>query len=135
MYSIGTAVWKLDDPGVLRAERQERQAAAAEAVRKKMTAALDKKLKELDKYTKLAALPDPQAALSDKYSKFDAATGVPTHDKDGNALEGKVRGADNRQQSGLAFVSPKPLVCANQVHHVANNMWLLYKCCTQHAGC
>jgi hypothetical protein len=26
-----------------------------------------------------------------RYSKFDAATGVPTHDKDGQALEGKVR--------------------------------------------
>ncbi len=32
-----------------------------------------------------------QEALSDKYSKFDETTGEPTHDKDGAALDGKVR--------------------------------------------
>ena len=32
-----------------------------------------------------------QEALSDKYSKFDEATGEPTHDKEGTALDGKVR--------------------------------------------
>lgn len=32
----------------------------------------------------------PQEALADKYSKFDEASGEPTHDKEGNALEGKV---------------------------------------------
>lgn len=33
----------------------------------------------------------PQAQLADKYSRFDAETGDPTHDKDGAELEGKVR--------------------------------------------
>ncbi|PNH12085.1 Cysteine--tRNA ligase, cytoplasmic [Tetrabaena socialis] len=31
-------------------------------------------------------------ALSDKYSQFDAASGEPTHDKEGKPLEGKVGG-------------------------------------------
>jgi hypothetical protein len=37
-------VWKLDDPAVLAAERAERQAAAAEAARRKVSNALDKKV-------------------------------------------------------------------------------------------
>lgn len=32
----------------------------------------------------------PQEALADKYSKFDPASGEPTHDKEGQALEGKA---------------------------------------------
>jgi hypothetical protein len=47
--------------------------------------------KELDKLQKLAALPSEQEALSDRYSKFDEA-GEPTHDKEGQPLEGKVSG-------------------------------------------
>eukprot|EP00879_Flechtneria_rotunda_P016738 GHRR01017519.1.p1 GENE.GHRR01017519.1~~GHRR01017519.1.p1 ORF type:complete len:787 (+),score=316.08 GHRR01017519.1:800-3160(+) len=86
----GTAIWKLDDPAVLAAERQERLAAAAEAARKKVANALDKKAKELEKLEKLAALPDEREALTDKYSQFDQATGEPTHGKDGQLLEGKV---------------------------------------------
>jgi hypothetical protein len=38
------AIWKLDDPAVLAAERAERQAAAAEAARRKVLNALDKKV-------------------------------------------------------------------------------------------
>jgi cysteinyl-tRNA synthetase len=47
--------------------------------------------KEKEKYEKLLALPSVEQSLSDRYSKFDAVTGYPTHDKDGNELEGKVR--------------------------------------------
>jgi hypothetical protein len=43
MFS-GKAIWKLDDPAVLAAERAERQAAAAEAARRKLANALDKKV-------------------------------------------------------------------------------------------
>jgi hypothetical protein len=42
--SAGKAIWKLDDPAVLAAERAERQAAAAEAARRKLANALDKKV-------------------------------------------------------------------------------------------
>ena len=77
---------------MLAAEREERRAAAAEAARKKLQNLVDKKEKELDKYSKLAALPSVREALADKYSKFDEATDEPTHDKEGAALEGKVRG-------------------------------------------
>jgi hypothetical protein len=68
-------VWKLDDPEVLRAEQAARAQAAAEAARKKLSGAADRKAKELDKLVKLAELPSPQAALADKY-KFDAAGGL-----------------------------------------------------------
>eukprot|EP00878_Enallax_costatus_P002111 GHUV01002279.1.p1 GENE.GHUV01002279.1~~GHUV01002279.1.p1 ORF type:complete len:785 (+),score=272.34 GHUV01002279.1:146-2500(+) len=87
----GTAVWKLDDPAVLAAERAEKLAAAAEAARKKLTNALDKKAKELEKLQKLAALPSEQEALADKYSQFDAETGEPTHDKEGQPLDDKAK--------------------------------------------
>lgn len=54
--------------------------------------ALPAQAKELEKLQKLAALPSEQEALSDRYSRFDEATGEPTHDKDGQPLEGKVGG-------------------------------------------
>jgi hypothetical protein len=43
-HVAGKAIWKLDDPAVLAAERAERQAAAAEAARRKLANALDKKV-------------------------------------------------------------------------------------------
>jgi hypothetical protein len=46
-------------------------------------------VKELEKLQKLAALPSEREALADRYSAFDEA-GEPTHDKDGQLLEGKV---------------------------------------------
>lgn len=42
--AVGKAAWKLDDPAVLAAERAERLAAAAEAARRKVANALDKKV-------------------------------------------------------------------------------------------
>ncbi|KAL4430549.1 hypothetical protein ABPG77_005789 [Micractinium sp. CCAP 211/92] len=86
----GSSVWKQDDPEVLRAEQEERRRAAAEARSKKLRTQLENKRKDLDKFEKLAALPSIQEALADKYSRWDAATGEPTHDKEGAALEGKA---------------------------------------------
>ena len=37
------------------------------------------------------ALPSPEQSMSDKYSRFDAASGDPTHDKEGAKLEGKAK--------------------------------------------
>jgi len=87
----GKAVWKLDDPAALRAEIAERAAAAAEAARKKAEGALDRKVKEKEKFEGLAALPPIEVALADKYSKFDGATGEPTHNKEGAELDAKAR--------------------------------------------
>ncbi|KIY91252.1 hypothetical protein MNEG_16712, partial [Monoraphidium neglectum] len=56
----GKALWKLDDPAALRAERDERAAAAAEAARKKVSNALAAKQRDLEKFEKLAAMPSPQ---------------------------------------------------------------------------
>jgi hypothetical protein len=44
LWPAGKAAWKLDDPAVLAAERAERLAAAAEAARRKVANALDKKV-------------------------------------------------------------------------------------------
>lgn len=85
----GGSVWKTDDPAVLRAEREEKAAAAAAAAAKKMRARLDAARRDVDKFEKLAALPPPEEALKEKYSAFDGATGEPTHDAAGAALEGK----------------------------------------------
>lgn len=85
----------MDDPEVLREEAAERARAAAEASRKKLASARDLKSKELEKLAKLAALPSIQTAMGDKYSAFSATSGVPTHDKDGALLEGKVRAYNN----------------------------------------
>lgn len=86
----GKAIWKLDDPAALRAERDARAAAAAEAALKKLANVLAAKRKDVDKYEKLAALPEPQVQLADKYGGFDPVSGDPTHDKDGVLLEGKA---------------------------------------------
>lgn len=87
----GKAVWKLDDPAAMREEIAERAAAAASAARKKLEGAVERKATEIKKLEGIAALPSIQEALSDKYSKFDEATGEPTHDKEGNALDGKAK--------------------------------------------
>ena len=86
----GSSVWKLEDPAVLAAERRDRAAAAAEAAAKMLRAGLEARRRDLEKYEKLAALPAPAAALADKYSAFDGATGEPTHDAAGAALECKA---------------------------------------------
>ncbi|KAJ9527318.1 hypothetical protein QJQ45_025537 [Haematococcus lacustris] len=87
----GKAVWKLDDPAAMRAELAERAAQVADAARKKLEGALERKTKELEKMQGLLALPPVELALADKYSKFDAGTGEPSHDKDGNELDGKAK--------------------------------------------
>ena len=47
------------------------------------------KAKDFEKFQGLADLPPISEALADKYSKF-GTDGIPTADKDGNALEGKA---------------------------------------------
>lgn len=85
----GASVWKMDDPDVLRKERDEKMAAIALAARKKLTSKIENLQREITKMETLQALPSIQESLSSKYSKFDA-DGYPTHDTDGNILEGKA---------------------------------------------
>lgn len=89
--SDGKAVWKLDDPSALKAELAERARQAADMALKKLETQLTLKSKEKEKFEKLMALPPVEQSLADKYSRFDAATGEPTHDKDGSELEGKAK--------------------------------------------
>jgi hypothetical protein len=84
----GKAVWKLDDPALMKAELAERALQAAQAAGKKLANKLQLLEKDQEKFEKLMAMPSPQQGLAEKY-KFDEA-GEPSHDKDGNALEGKV---------------------------------------------
>jgi hypothetical protein len=60
LHPAGKSIWKLDDPAELRAERDARTAAAAEAARKKAANALAAKQRDVEKFEKLAALPEPQ---------------------------------------------------------------------------
>ncbi|KAG1654827.1 hypothetical protein FOA52_009108 [Chlamydomonas sp. UWO 241] len=85
----GHAVWKLDDPAVMKAEQVERARDAAEAATKKLATKLSMLEKEREKFERLMELPAPAVSLSDKY-KFDDS-GEPSHDKDGVALEGKSK--------------------------------------------
>jgi len=86
----GGSVWKTEDPAVLRAERDEKLAAIATAAAKKIRSKLDAARRDLEKFEKLAALPSPQEALKEKYSKFSEETGEPTHDAEGAVLEGRA---------------------------------------------
>lgn len=85
----GGSVWKLDDPEVLIKERDQKLAAIAANARKKLNSKLENLTREIAKFEKLEALPSPQEAVSAKYSKFNS-DGYPTHDKEGNELEGKA---------------------------------------------
>jgi cysteinyl-tRNA synthetase len=86
----GSSVWKPDDPAALRAEFAARRAAAAAAAAKKVRTKAEAARREVDKLEKLAALGSVEAALADKYSRFDAESGDPTHDAAGAPLEGKA---------------------------------------------
>jgi len=88
----GKAVWKAEDPEVLRAEAEERDRQAREARAKKARGALERREAELAKLTKLAELPSVAEALSDRYSRFDPS-GEPTHDAAGAELDDKGRKA------------------------------------------
>eukprot|EP00192_Tetraselmis_astigmatica_P007572 CAMPEP_0117672910 /NCGR_PEP_ID=MMETSP0804-20121206/14178_1 /TAXON_ID=1074897 /ORGANISM="Tetraselmis astigmatica, Strain CCMP880" /LENGTH=765 /DNA_ID=CAMNT_0005481587 /DNA_START=120 /DNA_END=2418 /DNA_ORIENTATION=- len=83
------AIWKPDDPAVLRQELQERRQQQQEAARRKKENLLKAKTKDLEKFLGLAQLPPIPVALADKYGGF-GEDGLPTVDKDGKALEGKA---------------------------------------------
>jgi cysteinyl-tRNA synthetase len=83
------SVWKRDDPAALRQEAAERLASQRAALVKKAANLHALKARELDKLSKLAALPSVEQALAEKYSRFEGEGGAPLADKDGAALEGK----------------------------------------------
>eukprot|EP00708_Paratrimastix_pyriformis_P002321 GAFH01001064.1.p1 GENE.GAFH01001064.1~~GAFH01001064.1.p1 ORF type:complete len:654 (-),score=302.10 GAFH01001064.1:80-1873(-) len=76
------AVWKIEDPAALRAERERKEADEARQRAEKARVA------ELQAQRAAAALVDPKTmftAQTDKYSRFDE-NGVPTHDAAGAEL-------------------------------------------------
>jgi len=87
--SSGKAVWRHDEPEVLRQELADRKREQLEAAKKKKQNVLNAKVKELEKFRNLAELPPVSVALADKYSCF-GGDGLPSADKDGNRLEGKA---------------------------------------------
>ncbi|CAI7929225.1 unnamed protein product, partial [Closterium sp. NIES-54] len=85
------AVVKLDDPKVLRAERDERIAKAAAEAKRKLQTKLAAKLKDLERWQSASVPPsDIFRKAVDKYSAWDDK-GVPTHDKDGKELSAKAK--------------------------------------------
>ena len=76
-------VWKLDDPNVLKKERALKQEAQlAKEIQKAETL---KKQKEKEEKAKIPP-SEMFLAMTDLYSSFDVATGMPTHDKAGEPL-------------------------------------------------
>ncbi|CAI5486709.1 unnamed protein product [Closterium sp. Naga37s-1] len=85
------AVVKLDDPKVLRAERDERIAKAAAEAKRKLQTKLAAKVKDLERWQSASVPPsDIFRKAVDKYSAWDDK-GVPTHDKDGKGLSAKAK--------------------------------------------
>jgi cysteinyl-tRNA synthetase len=76
-------VWKLDDPEKMRLERVQKEAARQEKLLAKEEAAQRQREKE-----QRARVPPEQLFrhLTEQYSKFDEATGIPTHDAAGEEL-------------------------------------------------
>lgn len=83
------SVWKLEDPEVLRREREEKQATAIAAARRKVVSKAEALKKEIVKLATIQELPSIEEALASKYSKF-GEDGYPTHDAEGVALDGKA---------------------------------------------
>lgn len=76
-------VWKLDDPEKMRLERAQKEAARQEKLQAKEEAA--QRLREKEEKAKIS--PEQMFRNSpEQYSKFDEATGIPTHDKAGEEL-------------------------------------------------
>lgn len=76
-------VWKLDDPEKMKLERAQKEAARQEKIRLKEEAA--QRQREKDEKAKVP----PELLfrhLTSEYSRFDEATGIPTHDSAGEEL-------------------------------------------------
>ena len=63
---------------------------------------------EIEKLEKAAQAPTAAEALKDKYSRFDGATGNPTHAADGSELDERARGkaakeAEKKRKARLPF--------------------------------
>jgi cysteinyl-tRNA synthetase len=117
----GAAVWKRDDAETLLREISERRAAVEVERKKKLANQVETQKKLLAKWEKVEAAPvdyfqkDPKESI--KYSQYDV-TGVPTHDKEGAALDDKKKAklatelkkydgqhAELQAKGGAAFMS------------------------------
>lgn len=106
----GKSVWKLESPEVLRKEVREKALTALNTRVAKASLAVEKKKKEVSKFSDLLALPPLDAELAAKYSKCDPESGEPTHDKEGNALEGKAKDKARKEWEKLKKVREPLLV-------------------------
>jgi len=81
------SVWKLDDPAKMRMEREQKEA-AKRAKEEQRQEALRKQREREEK----AKIPPQEMyrGMTDQYSKFDEATGMPTHDAKGEPLGKKL---------------------------------------------
>ncbi|KAL2621236.1 hypothetical protein R1flu_001441 [Riccia fluitans] len=89
---VDGSTWKLDDPNVLRAERDEKLRKAIEEKRLKLERSRDRQVKDLDKWE--AAAKDPKdlfkGRTSNEFSAFDE-DGMPTHDVKGVEITASSR--------------------------------------------
>ena len=99
--------WSADAPEALAAEASARDAAAAAARARKAAAAAAAASRELEKLERAEQAPTVQAALKDKFSRFDEA-GDPTHAADGTELDERARGkaakeAEKKRKARLPY--------------------------------
>eukprot|EP00603_Paraphysomonas_imperforata_P006991 CAMPEP_0114448774 /NCGR_PEP_ID=MMETSP0103-20121206/20511_1 /TAXON_ID=37642 ORGANISM="Paraphysomonas imperforata, Strain PA2" /NCGR_SAMPLE_ID=MMETSP0103 /ASSEMBLY_ACC=CAM_ASM_000201 /LENGTH=637 /DNA_ID=CAMNT_0001620825 /DNA_START=13 /DNA_END=1926 /DNA_ORIENTATION=- len=80
------SVWKLEDPEVLRMERQRKE--AEKAAKEEEKEANRRRLREKEEKNKIPP-SEMFKSQTDLYSAFDSATGIPTHDKAGEPLSKK----------------------------------------------
>eukprot|EP00270_Netrium_digitus_P009482 TRINITY_DN2876_c0_g3_i1.p1 TRINITY_DN2876_c0_g3~~TRINITY_DN2876_c0_g3_i1.p1 ORF type:complete len:166 (-),score=74.58 TRINITY_DN2876_c0_g3_i1:158-604(-) len=88
------SVWKLDDPNLLRQEREEKVKKAAADALNKLKSKIAAKAKEVEKW-EAASLPP--AEVLHATGKYSAADGAPTHDAAGKELSGKGRKAAEKE--------------------------------------
>ncbi|BBN14707.1 cysteinyl-tRNA synthetase [Marchantia polymorpha subsp. ruderalis] len=88
---VDGSTWKLDEPTVLRGERDEKLKKAAEEKRLKLERSRDRQVKEIDKLE--AAAKDPRDLFKGRTSEFSAFDndGMPTHDVKGVEITSSSR--------------------------------------------
>lgn len=81
------SVWKLEDPEVMRMERQRKE--AEKAAKEQEKEANRRRLKEKEERNKIPP-SEMFRKQTDLYSVFDESTGIPTHDAKGEPLSKKM---------------------------------------------
>eukprot|EP00898_Chlorokybus_atmophyticus_P002631 jgi/Chlat1/3369/Chrsp23S03805 len=95
------SVWKLEDPALLKKERDDKLRQAAQAQLKKIENKIQILVKDIARWSKAAAAPDEALRASNLYKDYDEA-GLPSTDVEGKPLSSKARKAAEKEAKKLA---------------------------------